>query len=265
MEADDKPRRNMRSIEVSEENGKRSVKINNNETEVDVDLDEDNAADEEFPIDDYEPDPNDIDYENDEDIDVDNVDGDTGADDDVDIEEDRNANIGGTGDATETEDDTGDGDTDIDLEGDEEPQDNEDDTGNADEEANTDTEGTENNPEDVKESIHKQALYRKFVRLHDAVDNYISKLEDMTGTDRESNHKYSEIIDQFQQLKDFLFDFMIIKFKSESHIRCEYFYQRAIAVVNLLLDDLDVLHKSLRKKQEDAEKSSKRQKRKANS
>lgn len=255
MEADEKPHRNMRSIEVTEENGRRSAKINGGDTDIDVDLDEDDEVDmgEEFPVDDYDEEPNDEDYldgdveENPEDEDT-NTAIDTEGDDDSldtgDTEEANNDNEENTGGA------------DIDLEGDD---DNGEDTGESDDSNNDNGENSEEKSEDISEAIHKQALYRKFVRLHDATDNYITKLEDLTGFDRETNHRYNEITDELHMLKDFLFDFMIIKFKTESYPRCEYFYQRAVAVITLLLDELDSLKKELiRKRKEDARRSNKR-------
>lgn len=93
--------------------------------------------------------------------------------------------------------------------------------------------------EDSKnEGIHKQNLYRKFVSLKTSIDNYDHKLSSIIGIDPETHKMIHEITDKFKSLSDMMYDYMILKFKSNTYLESMLFYQRAMAATNLCLDAL---------------------------
>lgn len=93
--------------------------------------------------------------------------------------------------------------------------------------------------EDSKnEGIHKQNLYRKFVSLKTSIDNYDHKLSSIIGIDPETHKMIHEITDKFKSLSDMMYDYMILKFRSNTYLESMLFYQRAMAATNLCLDAL---------------------------
>lgn len=103
-------------------------------------------------------------------------------------------------------------------------------------------------PEDKEEALHKQALFSKFQNLYESISTYNTKLDGVVGKTNETNHQYKEINDNLKQVRDFLYDYMVIKFKDVSYTESMLFYQRAIAVVNLSMDQLETVKKSERDK-----------------
>lgn len=105
---------------------------------------------------------------------------------------------------------------------------------------NTDNGGdntTENNTDD-NEGIKKQNLFKKFVNLHESLDVYISKLDVTVGIDDVMNKQINIINDNLKQIREVLYDYMILKFKANTYLQNMLFYQRSITGINLLLDDL---------------------------
>ena len=111
-------------------------------------------------------------------------------------------------------------------------EDNQDDGGNG-----------EGEKDDLQERIHKKNLYKKFMNLHSSIKNYVQKLNAITGTDDETNHQYVLICDKLKRLENFLYDYMVIKFKDAPYVQSVLFYQRSVAVINLTLDLLSDLRK----------------------
>lgn len=103
-------------------------------------------------------------------------------------------------------------------------------------------------PEDKEEALHKQALFSKFQNLYTSISTYNTKLDGIVGKTDDTNRQYREINDNLKQVKDFLYDYMVIRFKDVSYTESMLFYQRAIAVVNLSMDQLETVKKSERDK-----------------
>lgn len=230
-EATDK-RKNVRRITIDMEDGKRNLKVNGNDANLD------DTASEEDDI-----------NSDDEDLDTDEEPTDSLDDEESSIATEPDDTEGETNDSIEPEVDA---DNNGDVEGDDgndiasEPDDTTNTTtdNNADSEnSNDENDNTEESPEEKEEVIHKQALFGKFQTLYEIIGNYCAKLDDLVGETDESNHKIKEINNQLKQLSDFLYDYMIIKFKDASYMESMLFYQRSIAVVNLSLDMLEEVKK----------------------
>lgn len=269
-----KNRKNVRQISIDMSNKKGKAIINGTETDAndvdvddtdDIDLseldDEANASDTSVDLDDDTADDStgnnaDIDLEDPGDSSMGDDDGsdpsdnvstepdnpddseedDTSTDNDSDATDDGNGNdaTGGSDDIAVEPDD---GDSDSSSDGGETDDSSSDDSGDSDG-------SSEESPEDKEEAIHKQALFSKFQNLYESIGNYNAKLDEIVGKTDITNHNYKEINDNLKQLRDFLYDYMIIKFKDASYTESMLFYQRSIAVVNLSLDMLENVRKN---------------------
>lgn len=265
-------RKNMRRITVDMTNGKPDVKINGKAHNVqdidsqpeddddDVDLseleDEANASDTSVGDIDQQPDDDDgdddmgdMDIDEQPDDDAGDATGDDGGDDGGGGDTpDQQPDDDGTGDGDDTGDDTGDtgdgGGDDSQIA--QQPDDGDSGGGDTSGDDNNDNDdgGDDNgNGGDKEEIMHKQALFGKYQTLYESIGNYTAKLDDVVGQTNETNLKIKEVNDQLKKLQDFIYDYMIIKFKDASYIESMLFYQRAIAVINLSLDMLDDVKK----------------------
>lgn len=261
LEADTDDRANVRRISINSESGRRKISINGRDADtVDIDLDEDDLSEEDIEgMDDSDIDiEDDIDTEEDmdeedisleeeptgdsEDVETEPVDTEPSEDDSPVEEEPSGDESEGT---TEEEPSTGgEEESDVDIEGDDS-----DDSGDSSEEqpdtgeSEENSDGEEASPEDKEEIIHKHTLFNKFERLYETITNYISTLDGVVGKTYEINHQYKLVKDELKRLVDFLYDYMIIRFKDATYAESMLFYQRAIAAVNLSLDMLTTIRK----------------------
>lgn len=107
-----------------------------------------------------------------------------------------------------------------------------------DETAEETTDDTGNTPP-VGEQLHKQNLYHKFMNLHDSVEAYIDKLDNIVPGDKEISKKYKEINDRLKRQSDYLYDYMTIRFIDAPYEASMVFYQKSVVVTGLLIDLLD--------------------------
>lgn len=269
-EAKGKPRTNLRRISVTMKNGKSGLTVNGKEIPNDdipiddddsddsvdidaldsIDVDDDDTGDESSdddvvtePDDDSSEDNVDTDEEDDVLTDDSDDSGDDSSEDDEVMTDDSDDDDGSG--ANSDEESTGD-DVLTDDSEDESPTDNSgEDTSGGDQNMGDDS-GDESNmsPEQKEEAIHKQALYRQFNLLYTTIGKYIQKLEEQTGLDDTLNHSINKVTDQLTSLQEFLYDYMVIKFKNEEYVKSVLFYERSVAVVSLCMDILDDIKKS---------------------
>lgn len=258
---DERPKRNLRRITLRD--GGVSVNGRDPQGVDDVDLDTDDDT-EDVDIDDLEDDE--IDLETDDldddaladdggndDVELENPgelggeedttppDNETGADDAAgsgDIATEPTDDAGGGGDDNDPGDDAGDGGGDIEVEpeGDDAGEDEgEEETGGND--AGGDAE-TPVSPEDKDEIIRKKALFRRFNTLHDAIGKYIEKLNMMMAYSSDYSKGYREICDDFDTLKTYIYDYMLIKFPEASYPKSRLFYEWAMTAAGVILEKL---------------------------
>ena len=269
-----KNRKNVRQISIDMSNKKGKTTINGAEADTDdidvddtddIDLseldDETNVSDtsvdpDDDSTDDSAGDDMDIDLEDPEDSNMGDDDGSDSSDNvstepdnsDDSGEDDSSSNSDSNGTVDDGENDDTEGSDDIAVEPDDSDSDSGSDDSGAGDSSSDDSgdsdDSSEESPEDKEEAVHKQALFSKFQNLYESIGNYNAKLDEIVGKTDITNHNYKEINDNLKQLRDFLYDYMIIKFKDASYTESMLFYQRAIAVVNLSLDMLENVRKS---------------------
>ena len=109
-----------------------------------------------------------------------------------------------------------------------------------------DGEGDAANPDDKKEAILKQNLYRKYMRLLDALDGYIEKIGNRVSQSDEINRRFNQVCEKLKILKDFIHDYMVIRYLTNSYTQSVLFYQRAVAATNIILDMIHELQQQER-------------------
>ena len=110
-----------------------------------------------------------------------------------------------------------------------------------------DGEGDEGgNPDDKKEAILKQNLYRKYMRLLDALDGYIEKIGNRVSQSDDINRLFNQVCEKLKILKDFVHDYMVIRYLTNSYTQSVLFYQRAVAATNIILDMIHELQQQER-------------------
>ena len=102
------------------------------------------------------------------------------------------------------------------------------------------------NPDDKKEAILKQNLYRKYMRLLDALDGYIEKIGNRVSQSDEINRLFNQVCEKLKILKDFIHDYMVIRYLTNSYTQSVLFYQRAVAATNIILDMIHELQQQER-------------------
>ena len=122
--------------------------------------------------------------------------------------------------------DTGDGETDY----------SSDDAG--DENADGDSEeggeeSTETNDDDKDEKRKKFNMYRRFIHLYNVIKTIIDKLKNVVKDDPVQNAVIKRVINNLTDVRDNMFDFMTVKYKSSSYVQILIFFETAISIVKL--------------------------------
>jgi chemotaxis protein histidine kinase CheA len=88
------------------------------------------------------------------------------------------------------------------------------------------------------DSMRKYNLFKEFMSLYNACDNYISKLETVLKNDYEENQIIRICVNNLREIKDILSDYMTIRFRLNSYIQSLLFHQKMVAAVQLIFNML---------------------------
>jgi hypothetical protein len=88
------------------------------------------------------------------------------------------------------------------------------------------------------DSMRKYNLFKEFMSLYNACDNYISKLETVLKNDYEENQIIRISVNNLREMKDIISDYMTIRFRLNSYIQSLLFYQKMIAATQLIFNML---------------------------
>lgn len=166
------------------------------------------------------------------------------SEDSLDNPNDDETDAGATGDESgyENQDtDFNDGETDADVTGDESGYEDQDTDFNDDETPTDDTDqeadgDTPQQPESKGpgveyDSTRKYNLFKEFMSLYTALENYISKLENNVKDDLELNQINKMAVENLRELKDLTYDYMTIKFDVSTYVQSLVFYQLMVVGV----------------------------------
>lgn len=229
-EAEVGERKNVRRITLSDSGGAAVNGTDKNDTEIDTDTEEISETDIDA-VDDASPE---VETEPEDEFDTaaegdPNTDPDNGGTEGPDLEQDTDEELGDeNGDET-----AGDGGEDGGVVT--EP---EDDAVDTDSEDDTDDDSGGDEQEDNGEGLRKRALFSRLRELHEAVGKYIEKLNMMMAYSSDLVVGYREACDAFDELRTYIYDYMLIRFADASYPESMLFYQRVLTAINLILDKL---------------------------
>lgn len=106
----------------------------------------------------------------------------------------------------------------------------------------TDTTDTNNDEEKKAEdkssldydSTRKYNLFKEYISLYNAIDNYITKFENIVNDDRMINQVYRIATNSLREIKELTFDYMILKFELSSYVQSLIFYEKLTVAVQLV-------------------------------
>ena len=101
----------------------------------------------------------------------------------------------------------------------------------------TNNEANKPSPPGVEfDSTRKYNLYKEYMSLYNACDNYISKLENILKNDYEANQIIRISVTNLREIKDILFDYMTIRFQLNSYVQSLLFYQKMVVAIQLVFN-----------------------------
>lgn len=240
------PKRNFFMEVKNEEQKITPVKIKRTKSEdytTDALVDEDDISDEDFEIDDEADDYTDEELD-DSDFEIDDE-----AEDYTDDQDNEDTADGGNEEDTQTDTDTTDenpddnattveNEDDLDQELEDGPTDySGEDSG---ENTQTDNQGVENPPEDETidnpvEHLRKYNLYKELGNIFSVVKNMISRLENTSKDTIEGNLVINSVLDKLRTIEELIYQYLVIKFRTNTYIQSLYFYETIVASVNMTL------------------------------
>jgi len=94
------------------------------------------------------------------------------------------------------------------------------------------------------DSARKYNLYKEYMSLYNACDNYISKLENILRNDYEENQIIRMSVNSLREIKDILSDYMTIRFQLNTYVQSLLFYQKMVVAVQLVFKMLKSINSS---------------------
>ena len=84
------------------------------------------------------------------------------------------------------------------------------------------------------DSTRKYNLFKEYMSLYNACDNYISKLENVLKDDTIQNQIIRTSVNNLRDIKDIIYDYMTIKYPINSYIQSLLFYQKMKVSIQLI-------------------------------
>ena len=85
-------------------------------------------------------------------------------------------------------------------------------------------------------STRKYVLFKNFVSLSNAIDNYINKLEMRMGNDTEETILYKNATDKLREINDLCYDYITMKFEISSYVQSLLFFQNLVVMIQMVFD-----------------------------
>ena len=100
--------------------------------------------------------------------------------------------------------------------------------------ANQGTSDEKEKPGVEYDSTRKYNLFKEYMSLYNACDNYISKLENILKDDTVQNQIIRTSVNNLRDIKDIIYDYMTIKYPINSYIQSLLFYQKIKVSIQLI-------------------------------
>ena len=86
------------------------------------------------------------------------------------------------------------------------------------------------------DSTRKYNLFKEYMSLYNACDNYIGKLENILKDDNDENKIIRISVNNLREIKDILYDYMTIRFQLNTYVQSLLFYQKMVVAVQLVFN-----------------------------
>lgn len=116
-------------------------------------------------------------------------------------------------------------------------------------------EGEKKGPGLEYDSTRKYRLFQAFISLYNAINNYISKLENNVKDDITMNRAIKEATNRLREIRELCYDYMIIKFEISTYTQSLMFYQTLVVAIQTVFRMLSDLHNLDGKQKKNQDKS----------
>lgn len=93
------------------------------------------------------------------------------------------------------------------------------------------------------DSTRKYHLFKDFISLSNAIDNYIDKLENKLNDDTYNNKIIRDVVKKLKEIKELCVEYMMMKFEISSYIQSLLFFQNLVAMIKVSFNLLERLKK----------------------
>ena len=93
------------------------------------------------------------------------------------------------------------------------------------------------------DSTRKYLLFKEYMSLYNAIDNYIFKLEDNIKDDLAANQIIKTSVNKLREIKELIYDYILIKFDNNTYIQSLLFYQNLVVSVQMVFRLLSTIER----------------------
>ena len=93
------------------------------------------------------------------------------------------------------------------------------------------------------DSTRKYLLFKEYMSLYNAIDNYIFKLEDNIKDDLAANQIIKTSVNKLREIKELIYDYILIKFDNNTYIQSLLFYQNLVVSVQMVFKLLSTIER----------------------
>ena len=97
------------------------------------------------------------------------------------------------------------------------------------------------------DSTRKYNLYKNYISLYNAINNYITKLDANLNDDIRQNQLLRTASNKLVEVEELCFDYMTMKFEASTYIQSLIFYQNLVVEVQMIFNLLGKMQKNLKK------------------
>ena len=121
---------------------------------------------------------------------------------------------------------------------------NDDSTDDGTDDTGDDVQAETNGPGLEFDSTRKYMLFKQFMSLYNACDNYLNRVSNKISDDYTGNQILKVSTTKLREIKNLIYDFMTIKFEASSYVQSLVFYQKMVVSIQLVFSLLEKIPKN---------------------
>lgn len=107
------------------------------------------------------------------------------------------------------------------------------------------TDDTDNTTDDV-DKRKKYNIYKRYLNIYEMTNNFLEKLRSIVTSNPVDNSVIKVVINNFNDLRDNMYDYMTIRFKDESYVQILIYFETIISIIKLNFELLRNNHINLK-------------------